>query len=268
MTEPTNLKAYDLSAYIAEIYDQTETQVEDVNLLRELLAGQGPLRILEPFCGNGRILIPLAQDGHEVVGMDKSQPMLASARRKLLQHPAAVRDRVQLREVDVLESPWPVDFDLVVLGGNCLYELPTAESQERCIMHASEALRAGGRLYLDNNHMEGELATSWRAPGIQRNRFPTGVCHDGARVEGTTETVWFDAAQRLARFRRTVQITHPGAETQVREWIEQKHPPSTVEMRAWLRQAGFDILDLWGDRQRSPYSDAAGRAIFWATLHG
>ena len=51
---------YDIEPHIAEIYDQVEIYHDDVELIRKLIGGRGPLRILEPFCGTGRILIPLA----------------------------------------------------------------------------------------------------------------------------------------------------------------------------------------------------------------
>ena len=60
-----------IDKYIAEIYDQQETQCDDVNLLLSLI-GNRPCKILEPFCGHGRILLPLAQAGHEIVGLDLS----------------------------------------------------------------------------------------------------------------------------------------------------------------------------------------------------
>ena len=60
---------YDIESHIAEIYDQIEMHTDDVTLLRKLIGGRGALRILEPFCGSGRILIPLALDGHHLVGL-------------------------------------------------------------------------------------------------------------------------------------------------------------------------------------------------------
>jgi SAM-dependent methyltransferase len=74
---------YDTSPYIAEIYDQCETYQDDVALIRRLIQGRGNLCILEPFCGTGRILIPLASDGHTLMGMDQSKEMLARAREKV-----------------------------------------------------------------------------------------------------------------------------------------------------------------------------------------
>jgi SAM-dependent methyltransferase len=74
------LVVYDIEPHIAEIYDQSETYTDDVKLIRKLINGRGPLRILEPFCGTGRILIPLALDGHETVGLDQAKGMLSRAR--------------------------------------------------------------------------------------------------------------------------------------------------------------------------------------------
>ena len=83
MVSRNDTNTYDADRYIAEIYDQVETQTEDVKLIRRLIAGSERLRILEPFCGSGRILIPLAQDGHELVGLDQSQVMLDNGRAKI-----------------------------------------------------------------------------------------------------------------------------------------------------------------------------------------
>lgn len=268
MPEPNNFKAYDIDTCIAEIYDQTEIQTEDIYLLRKLIADLGQLRILEPFCGNGRILIPLAQDGHEIVGMDKSKPMLESATRKLQQLPETVRSKVRLNEADVLDSPWPRGFDLVILGANCFYELPTAESQEWCIHQASESLRVGGHLYLDNGHMEGDLEPTWYEPGIKENRFPTGTCSDGTSVKGTTETIWYNIKERLVHLQRAVEIMTPDGKIKKKEWIEQKHSPSTAEMKMWLEKYGFVIESLWGDRKQSTYTDHSARAIFFARFSG
>jgi SAM-dependent methyltransferase len=64
-----------IGSYIAEIYDQVETQRDDVNLLLSLLGDPGK-RVLEPFCGHGRILLALAEEGHQSLGLDHSKEML------------------------------------------------------------------------------------------------------------------------------------------------------------------------------------------------
>jgi len=262
------INGYNIDVHVADIYDQVETQTEDVALIQRLIGERGPLRILEPFCGTGRILIPLALDGHELVGLDQARAMLDRARAKIKRLPEGVQKRITLAEADVTASSWPGDFDLVVLGGNCFYELASSEEQERCIASAAAALRPGGYVYVDNDHMEGDLDGDGRQPGVNANRFPTGTCADGARVQGSTETIWWDAPRRLVRFRRTATVTLPDGSTTTKEWVQQKHPPSAVEVRTWLEQHGFIIEQTYGDRTGSPYVQTSPRAIFWAGKKG
>ena len=101
-------------------------RTEDVALIRRLIGKQRPLRILEPFCSTGRILIPLARDGHELVGLDLAKAMPDRARAKIGRLPQNVQKRITLTEAGVVASAWPGDFDLVVLGGNCFYELASS----------------------------------------------------------------------------------------------------------------------------------------------
>lgn len=262
-----NPPLYDIAPYVAELYDQQQNFHDDIDLIRKLAAGMNRLRILEPFCGTGRIAIPLAQDGHTVTGMDISKGMVEEAGRKIRQLPEEVQSRIHLILSDVVNTPWPTGQDLVILGGNCLYELATAEEQEACIHSAALALRHGGYLYLDNDHMEGKLEANWRIPGAQAC-FPGGVCADGTRLESTIETVWYDITRRLVRLRRITRVTQPSGACYQNEILQQKHPPSTDEMIRWLEMHGFTIQVIYGNRAGDPYTVGAPRAIFWTMKTG
>lgn len=251
---------YAFEAHIAEIYDQHETYGDDLALVRKLIGPKKGLCILEPFCGTGRLLIPLAEDGHTLVGLDQAPGMLAHAASKI---PPDVRQRITLKVADVLETSWPGGFDLVVLGGNCLYELATPGEQEAVICSAANALKPGGYIYVDNNHMEGDLELSWQVPGVHPG-FPTGICADGTRVESTTETIWFDVSNRLAKFRRITRVTLPDGKVVESDYVQQKHPVSTEEVHIWLKHHELIVEKLFGDRAGNPYTPDAPRAIFWA----
>ena len=263
MVSVNETNMYDVNRCVAEFYDLHETYTDDVELVRRLIGERGPLRVLEPFCGTGRILIPLAQDGHELTSMDQGVAMLERCRAKVERLPSDVQQRIALLEADVTAAAWPRGFDLVVLGGNCFYELATADEQEGCIASAVASLKPGGWVYVDNNHMEGDLAEAWQQPGVSE-AFPTGTLPDGTRLAGTGGLVWCDPKARLIRSRRTVTVTRPDGTSTTKAWIQQKHPPSTPEMRGWLAAHGFAVEQLFGDRHGSPYTETSGRAIFWA----
>lgn len=255
---------YDVDSHIAEVYDQCDTETTDIRLIRRFINGRGPLQILEPFSGTGRILIPLAQDGHTVTGIDQALYMIQRAQKKIGWLPEEIQMQITLIEGDVVVMAWPGRYDLVILGGNCLYELATPEEQERCIQQAAEVLKPGGYLYVDNNHMEGDLAPSWQVTGVPEKRGLAGVCADASQVETWLETIWFDAPQRLVRFRRRVEVTSPDGEVTTHEFMQQKHPVSSGEVRGWLEKYGFTIEEMFGDPQGNAYNVDSPRAIFWA----
>lgn len=261
-----NAIMYDLDPHVAEIFDQLETGSADIALLQKLIGRQAkPLRILEPFCGTGRMLIPLACDGHTVIGLDQARGMLMRAQGKISQLPVEVQERVMLILSDVVLQEWPQGFDVVVLAGNCLYELATPDEQEKCIRHAAAALNPGGYLFVDNTHMEGSLDESWQRPGV-RPGFPSGICTDSTRVETTTEVIWYDVMLRLVHFRRNTRLIYPDGQVIEQEYIQQKHPISVEEVQKWLSMYDFEIKGFYGDRKGQPFTKDSDRAIFWAQL--
>lgn len=255
---------YDLDSHIAEWYDRTQHDIDDILQIRQMIGDRKNLRILEPFCGTGRILIPLAQDWHELVGIDRSKAFLDRARHKVRALSQDIANRVTFIEADVTEYDWPKDFDLVILGGNCFYELATCEEQEDCIASAAASLKPGGYLYYDSDHMEGELAEAWRQPGRHPGVICGWVSSDGTRLDRDGETIWFDAPQRLWRTKLRLHITSPGGSITVKETIQQRHPVSTWEVRDWLEKHGFVIEKHFGNRDDAPYDDSFGRTTFWA----
>jgi SAM-dependent methyltransferase len=258
-----SINAYDTDAHVAEIYDQYETKLDDIDFIRRLIRNFGSMKILEPFCGTGRILLPLALDGHAVFGMDQSAGMLNYARQKIQRLSLEAQERIDLAQVDVLCEEWPRGFDLVILGCNCFYELAAPDEQEKCILQAFQSLKPGCYLFIDNDHMEGELATSWQHSGVVEPSL-SGKCSDGTIIESTRETIWFDVPQRLARFRRRTKVTLPDGNIVEQEYIQQKHPISKREVQDWLEKHGFIVEGIYDNYAGEPYTGVSQRSIFWS----
>ena len=82
-------------AAIPDLYDlEHATYDDDLDFYRNL-AQSVDQPILELGCGSGRIVVPLAELGHDVTGLDSSPPMLARA--AMAVEAAGVTDRVTLR---------------------------------------------------------------------------------------------------------------------------------------------------------------------------
>ncbi|MCP4425977.1 MAG: class I SAM-dependent methyltransferase [Chloroflexi bacterium] len=246
---------------LAELYDLSETYTDDVDLLRKLINGFGPLKILECFSGTGRILMPLAQDGHAITGIELAQTMQARAVLKLSSLEEEIRQRVELKTQDVLDGDWGIGYDLIVIGANSFYELPSANAQEKCIRFAWEALKPGGFIYVDNNDYKSDWANG---PFGRGQVIFEGTGANGMFGRFTMRPISFDRLNEILEIERTwFKRTPDGIETEVK-YSGKKRPVRAMEVKDWLTKHGFVILDLFGDRKGKPYTPESNRAIFWA----
>jgi SAM-dependent methyltransferase len=262
----TTTQKYSADAHTAEIYEQIEAHTEDVALLRQLIGDRRGLMIFEPCCGTGRVLIPLAEDGHQLVGLDESPTMLARLSEKLRPLPADVRHRVHLIQATVFAAEWPAGVDVVLLGGNCFYEMSSSDEQRALIHRAAAALRPSGYVYLDNDdHQSVTLQPRWQKPPGQPGRaFPSGACADGTVLEGSTETAWFDVQARLVHYIRRLRVTHPDGAVSMHEWRETCHPTIMADCLQWLEEAGFTVERTFGNRQGDAFGPDSPRCLVWA----
>jgi predicted O-methyltransferase YrrM len=260
-----NLQTYKYSGnyddpLLAELYDQSETTIDDVELIRKLIGESGPLNILEPFSGTGRILVPLARDGHEVTGIELAPSMSARAMDKVARLGPNAMERVTLKVQDVLDGQWGSGYDLVVIGANAFCELPAAEMQELCITLAWEALAPGGWLFVDNNDYKDDWG---EGPFGQKRVIFEGMGIDGTYGRAMMTPLGFDEEQRVLHIRRTWFTRTPDGTQHTVEYLGHKHPVSAKDVETWLGRHGFEILQVFGDRQGNPYTEKSDRAIFW-----
>ena len=105
--------------------------------------------MLELGCGNGRITLPLARAGLDVVGVDLSKPMLDDLRTRLRAEPEDVRARVRVRRGDMREVKTGRRFRTVICPFNAFLHLYEREDVERCLARVAAQLEPRGRFVLD-----------------------------------------------------------------------------------------------------------------------
>jgi trans-aconitate methyltransferase len=129
---------------MAGIYDELYAEAFDVIGTVELLvrlAGEG--RALELAIGTGRIAVPLAQHGVEVVGIDASQAMVAELRNK-----PGGRDIV-VHVGDFADVDVPGEFSVIFVVFNTFFALTTQEDQIRCFHNVAAHLGDGGLFVIE-----------------------------------------------------------------------------------------------------------------------
>jgi SAM-dependent methyltransferase len=114
---------------------------------REARAAGG--RMLELACGSGRIAVPLARSGVEVVGLELGADMLKVLAKRLEPEPAEVRARVVPVQGDMTDFDLGERFGLIVLGATSICLLHTPEARERMFAAVARHLRPDGRFLFD-----------------------------------------------------------------------------------------------------------------------
>jgi SAM-dependent methyltransferase len=132
---------------IAAFYDPWSRSVtEDVGFyVDEALAAGGP--VVELAVGTGRIAVPVAQAGIDVVGVDSSPAMLAVAREAA--EAAGVAGRVDLRLGDLRDPPVTERVSLVICPFRSLLHMETEAEKLAALRAARELLESGGRFVFD-----------------------------------------------------------------------------------------------------------------------
>ena len=107
---------------------------EDLNFWRELAKRQAG-NILELGCGTGRVLLPLAEAGHRIFGLDGDAQMLTFLKRNI---PQALRSQVNIFRGDLCAYHLGLQFSLILLPCNTYSTLlpnQRAQALERARQH-------------------------------------------------------------------------------------------------------------------------------------
>lgn len=133
----------------ADLYDIVYAEYDDdiAFYVEEAQSANGPC--LEMGCGTGRVLIPAAQAGATVVGVEPSQPMLARARRKIAALPPPIRSRITLARGDMRTIKSEQQFALVYAPFRAFLHLLTVDDQIAALRNIWQLLAPGGRLALN-----------------------------------------------------------------------------------------------------------------------
>jgi SAM-dependent methyltransferase len=134
----------------ARFYDWENAQTmgrRDVKFWQRLASRTGG-RVLELGCGTGRVAVPVARSGAQVVGIDRSASMLERARMRVRR--AKLNRSLQLVRGDVRSLPFPAaSFGLVAAPYGILQSLLDDATLDAAIASAHRVLRKGGTFGVD-----------------------------------------------------------------------------------------------------------------------
>jgi SAM-dependent methyltransferase len=220
--------------------------------------------VLELGCGTGRILIPTARAGVEIVGIDLSQHMLDECRQRLLRESEKVQRRVRLEHADMRGFRLPQTFRLVTVPFRAFQHLETVEDQLSCLASIRKHLDQDGRLILDlfNPLLEALVRDNL---GEELEEKPGFTTPDGRQVVRMHKTVTRDRFTQVFQAELIYYVTHPDGR---KERLVQAFPMRYLhrfEAEHLLVRGGFAIENLYADFDKNPFgSKYPGDLIFVA----
>jgi SAM-dependent methyltransferase len=232
----------------ADVYDDWYDDVSDgaatVAGVAELAEG-GP--ILELGVGTGRLAIPLAARGNEVVGVDASSAMLDRLRAK--DGGAAVA----VVEADMADPPVAAGhFALAFAAFNTFFNLTDESTQRRCIANVARVLRPGGRLVIEGFVPPAE-----------------GLADGGVSVRTITlDRAVLSASKHdpLTQMIHGQHIDISATGIRMRPWVLHYRTPAQLD--SLTATAGFALETRHADWTGTPWSDGAENHISVYRLPG
>jgi SAM-dependent methyltransferase len=256
---------YDEQPFVAEFYDYVVPYRErgDVNFFVEA-AQQCGGPVLEIGCGTGRVLIPTARAGIDIVGLDASSSMLAVCREKLAHEVPEVQARVQLTEGDMRRFDLGRQFRLVTIPFRPFQHLMTVDDQLACLRTVHGHLLEGGKLVLDLfNPAFPHLADEKFFEEL--NREPPFTMPDGRKVLRRHHILARDFFQQTQDVELIYRVTYSdGREERLVHRFTMRYL-FCFEAEHLLARSGFEVENVYADFEKSPYgSKYPGELIFVA----
>lgn len=256
--------SYDDQPLMAELYDLVPVYAKrtDVGFYVECCKVDGG-PVLELGCGTGRILLPVAETGCRITGLDTSKYMLEQCQRKLQHKSPAAQSRVRLVQGNMAGFDLADSFALAIIPFRAFQHLVAVEDQLACLRCVSRHLLPGGRIILDVFQVNLKYITDPRATEESED-FPEYELPDGRRIRRTSRLAAFHPANQVNDVEMIYYVTETDGST---KRIVQAFPMRyffRYEVEHLLYRCGFRVVDLFGNFDRSQPADKSPEMIFIA----
>ncbi|AWU96432.1 class I SAM-dependent methyltransferase [Azospirillum ramasamyi] len=261
MTEPY----YGQGSFSAALYDLIDGALcpeSEASFYRTLAIGGGT-PILDIGAGTGRLTFALAEAGHEVIGLDLSDDMLAIAHRKLEAADEAVKRRVSFIQADICQADVCAlrlgrRFDLAIAPFRVFNFLLNDDDRSRFLDGLHRLLSDNGRAVLD---CWGACDNDSRLRPAHRNpRVLINLEGSPFNVARTFKSNQVDQERKIAQFTVTYEILDK--ENRVlrsKDEVLELRWCTSEEMRALFTRHGFRVVAELGGFDATPATSPGDR---------
>ncbi len=217
----------------ADVYDNWYGDVSDAPAtVAKILTIASGGAVLELGVGTGRLAIPLAEAGAEVVGVDASTSMIEMLEAK----PGG--QLVKTIIADMAELPLRPDrFSVAFAAFNTFFNLPTEAEQIRCLERLADVIQPGGALVIEGFVPPEE-----------------GLADGGVSVRDVTLDAAVLSVSRHDPIDQLIAGQHieiNSSGVRMRPWMIHYLTPTQLDCLA--ATAGFVLEDRWADWADEPF---------------
>lgn len=255
------MNAADFSPYDswADIYDAVFSYVVDDIPFYVDEAERSDGQVLELGCGTGRVAIPIALNGTDIVALDSSSAMLERAQQKA---DAAGASSLTLVQEDMRDFTLADRFSLAIIPFRGFLSLLSVEDEMRALRNIKGHLAPGGRLILDIFVPDLNMM-------VQEGDIPYHFRDVTDPTTGKRLVIWnqasYDAFSQIMSIRTTIEEL--GADGRVSGKMYRDFALRYIfrwEMRHLLKSCGYDVLKLYGDFQRAEFGESSADMVWVA----
>jgi len=190
--------------------------------------------------------------------------MLKKCRDKLDKLPEEIRKRIKLIEGNVTNFETGEIYELVTIPFRPFQHLISVEEQTACLECAYRHLTSNGLIILDVFHPFPPRLVPNPKYTTEIEDLPETELPDGRKLRRTDRTVAFHRDQQYNDYELTYYVTYPDGKT---ERLVQSFPMRyfyRYEVEHLLALCGFKVVELFGDFDRSEFSNDSPEMIFVA----
>jgi len=263
MNGPMN--SYDI---LARFYDLDQGYISSQEIAFFAFLGESyGYQVLELGCGTGRLTVPLAQEGFEVLAVDNSFEMIRIAQQKAREvlGSKSARESIRWANMDVLSLGIAQEFDIVIAANSLLLELEHGHAQGAGLTQACSVLGSRGCAVIEI--LNPRTAKLDHLDGWTRTVGTYKLGKDMVRVDATT-SVDFES------YRISVHLTYTVFRPNVVGCIVHsaqvvQHYLDVKELYPLLAQHGLCVDKAYGNYDMSTFDpDLSPKILFIARRIG
>lgn len=185
MMENTRVVPWENQFYDPDLFDAGagDAWSDEIEPMYYNLIGEKPLKLVEFGCGTGRIILELAKQGHEIIGIDKSQKMLDTLRRKMNDLPVKIRSNISILHADLAKVDVKLKIDIALAVDDFTTHFLSEKELGNVLQKIGSCLQVGSLFATDLRPRDNEKLTQAKEP-YPKNIFTYGMVHNVHTING------------------------------------------------------------------------------------